>query len=65
VDRVFKVEMPGNGGEIIGIVIHIMTVRRLGRPSVTPTVMRDDTEAEVQEKHHLGIPIVGAERPSV
>src|SRR3981081_72421 len=57
--------MRGDSREIIGIMIHIVTVGRLRRTPVTPTVMRDDAKAVVQEKHHLGVPIVRAQRPAV
>ncbi len=65
VDGVLQIEVRGQGREIIGIVIHVVTVGRLGRTPVTPAIMRDDAIAVTQEKHELGIPVVGAERPAV
>jgi hypothetical protein len=39
----------------------IVIIGGLGRTPVTPTVMRDDAVAAIQEEHHLGVPIVGAQ----
>jgi hypothetical protein len=46
-------------------MIHIVTIGCLGRTPVTPPVMRDDAKAVIQEEHHLGVPIVSAQWPTV
>jgi hypothetical protein len=57
--------MVGQGGEIVGIMIHVVAGPRLARAAVAAAVMGDDPEAVVQEEHHLGIPIVGRQRPAM
>src|SRR4030095_1061093 len=52
-------------GEIIGIVIHIVSVAGLARATVTSPVMGDDPIAMIQEEHHLGVPVIRAQRPAV
>ena len=51
--------------QIVGIVIHIVSFGRLGRTSVTSTVVCDDTKTAIQEEHHLGVPIVRAQWPAM
>src|SRR6266478_8515380 len=57
--------MRGECGEVIGVVIHIVSVAGLARSSVTSPVMGDDAIAVTQEEHHLSVPIVGRQGPSV
>jgi len=52
--------MRGEFGEVIGIVIHIVSVAGLARSSVTSTIMGNDAIAMIQEEHHLGVPVVRA-----
>src|ERR1700704_2554030 len=65
VDGVLQIKMCGDCREIVGVVIHIVTVGRLRRTPVTAAVMRDDAKAIIQEEHHLRVPIVRAQRPAV
>lgn len=58
-------EMVDHGRHVIGIVIHVVTVPNLTRASVTAAVVRDDAIALRQEKEHLGVPVIGTERPTV
>src|SRR5712691_5363389 len=64
-DRILQVEICSEFGEVIGIVIHIVSVAGLARSSVTSPVMGDDAIAMIQEVHHLGVPVVGRQRPSM
>ena len=50
VDRVFQVEMRGHRREVVGVVIHVMTVGHLGGAAMTAAIMRDDAIA-LQEEH--------------
>lgn len=52
-------------GNVIGIMIHVMTVPHLAGTSMTTPVVRDDPEPLVHEKQHLSIPVVAGERPAV
>jgi hypothetical protein len=60
-----EIEMLKNRGGIRRILIHVMTVVDLRRAAVPTAVMRDDAIALGEEVKHLGIPIVGAQRPSM
>src|SRR5471030_321016 len=51
--------------QIVGVMIHIMTIAGLAGPAVTAPVMGDHAKAFAQEKKHLRVPIVGRERPAV
>jgi hypothetical protein len=46
-DRILQIEMRREFGEIIGIVIHIVSVVGLARSTVTSAVMGDDSVAMV------------------
>src|SRR5713226_5612057 len=52
-------------GEVIRIVIHIVSVAGLARSSVTSPIMGDDAIAMIQEKHNLGIPVIRTKWPAV
>src|ERR1700730_1323106 len=51
--------------EVVGVVIHIVSVAGLAGASVTSPVMGDDAIAVIQEEHHLGVPVVARKRPTV
>ena len=64
-DRVFQVKFIGEGGEIVGVGVHVVAVPRLSGTAVPSPVMRDDSIAELAEEQHLSVPVVGGQRPSV
>lgn len=51
--------------EIVGIGIHVIAIPGLSGTAVTAPVMRDDSIAPLSEKHHLCVPVVRSEGPSV
>src|SRR5436190_9993809 len=65
VNGVLQIEMRGQSRKVVGIVIHIMAVARLGRTAVTSSVMRDDAIPVVQEEQHLRVPVIGRQRPTM
>src|SRR5690242_20255180 len=65
VNGILEVEMIGNGLQIVGIVVHVMSVAGLTRATVSPAISRDNAIAFAEEKKHLRVPIVRRERPSV
>src|SRR5213078_5410285 len=65
VHGVLQIEMRGHSRKVVGIVIHIMAVARLGRTAVTSSVMRDDAIPVVQEEQHLRVPVIGRQRPTM
>jgi hypothetical protein len=46
-------------------MIHIVAVARLSRAAMSAPVMGDDTEAAIQEKYHLRVPVVSRQRPAM
>ena len=65
VDGVLQIEMRRHRGEIIGIVIHVVAVARLGRATVAAAVMSDDAIAVIEEEEHLRVPVIGRQRPAM
>ena len=64
-DGVFQVEMRGEGGQVVGVVVHVMAVGGLRGAAVAAAVMGDDAIALLEEEQHLVVPVVGGERPAV
>ena len=64
-DCVFEIEMCRHGGEVVGIMIHVVTVADLCGAAVAAAVVRNDTIAAVEKKQHLRIPVIGRKRPAV
>ena len=65
VDGLLQIEMRGQRRKIGRVVIHVMAVADLGRPSVAAAVMRDDAIAVLEEEQHLRVPVVGRKRPAM
>src|SRR5882724_1973371 len=57
--------MRGQRRKVVGIVIHVMAVARLGGPAVASPVMGDDAIAVFEEEHHLRVPVIGRQWPAV
>jgi hypothetical protein len=58
-------QMLDHGGRVSGVVVHVVAVRHLARASVAAPIDTDDAVAMLDEEQHLGVPVVGAERPPV
>src|SRR5438094_6758972 len=65
VDGVLQIKMRGQSRKVVGIVIHVMAVARLGGPAVPSSVIGDDTIAVFEEEQHLRVPVIGRQRPAV
>jgi hypothetical protein len=46
-------------------VIHVVTIGHLRGTTVAATVMRDDAIAVIEEEHHLCVPVIARERPTM
>src|SRR5208282_5611756 len=57
--------MGNDRGQIIGVVVHVVTDAGLCRASVATSIVSDHSEAMLQEEHHLGVPVVSRQRPAV
>src|ERR1700723_3849189 len=64
-NRVVQVKVRGYGGQVIGVVVHVVAVGDLRRASVTAAVVGDDPVTVQQEVHQLGVPVVTGQRPAV
>jgi hypothetical protein len=60
-----QVEMLDHGGQVVGVVVHVVAVAGLAGASVAPAVGRHDPVALAQEEQQLGVPVVGRQRPAV
>ena len=47
-----------DGGDVGGVVVHVVAIADLARSSVPTPVMGDDPIPILQKEEHLGIPIV-------
>jgi hypothetical protein len=57
--------MLGHGSQIVGVVVHVVTVTDLARASVAASIVGDHAVAVAEEEQHLVIPVVTGKRPSV
>src|SRR2546423_247899 len=51
--------------QVVGVVVHVVTVAGLGGASVPPAVMGDNPIALLQEEQQLGVPIVARKGPAM
>ena len=58
VNGVVEVEVGGQSSQIIGVVVHVMTVAGLRRAPVPTPVKSNHAVAMTQEEQHLVVPIV-------
>src|SRR5436190_2202052 len=65
VNRILEVEMIGYGLQIVGIVVHVVSVAGLSRATMSAPIIRNDAETFAEEKKHLRVPIIRRERPAV
>jgi hypothetical protein len=65
VNGVAQVEMLDYGGDVRGVVVHVVAAAGLARPAMTTPVNGDDAVALLDEVEHLRIPVVTAQGPAV
>src|SRR5262249_18254881 len=58
-NRILQVEMIGDGFQIVGIMIHVVSAAGLSPPAMSASIGAYDSETFAEEKKHLRIPIVG------
>ena len=64
-DGVPEIEVGSQRGQVVGVMIHVVTVACLGGAAVPAAVMSDDAVAVPEEEQHLGVPVIGRKRPAV
>ena len=62
---ILQVEVGRECGEVVGIMVHVVTITDLARPAVAAPVMSDDAKTLADEEEHLRIPVVRGKRPAV
>src|SRR5262245_26281097 len=65
VNGVLQIEMGSHHREIVGVVIHVVAVARLGRSAVAAAIMGDHAVALLKKEQHLCVPVIGRQRPSM
>src|SRR5438046_9511531 len=65
VNRIFQVEMIGDGLQIVGVVVHVVSAAGLSRATMSTPISCNDAETFAEEKKHLRVPIIRRERPAV
>ena len=64
-DGVPEIEMGRQRRQVVGVVVHVVTVAGLRGAAVPAPVMGDDAVAVLQEEQHLGVPVVARKRSAV
>src|SRR5262245_38637450 len=65
VDGVVQVEVLDDSGGVSGVVVHVVAGANLARTAVPTPVMGDGAIAVGEEEQHLGVPVVGTQRPAM
>src|SRR5260221_5887020 len=65
VNGVLQVEMRGQRRQVIGIVIHVVTVAHLSGPAMASAVMRYDAIAVLEDEQHLRAQVISRQRPAM
>jgi hypothetical protein len=65
VHGVVEVETLGDRSQVVGVVVHVVTVAGLRGAAMTPPVVGSHSIATIQEKQHLGVPIICRKWPAV
>ena len=58
-DRALQIQMRRQRRQIVGIVIHIVSVVDLGGAAMATSIMGDDAVPMIEEEQHLRVPVVG------
>jgi len=64
-DGISEIELLGQLRKIIRIRVHVIAVPRLHGAAMPSPVVRYNAIAVLTEEQHLGVPVIGTERPAV
>src|SRR3974377_294856 len=64
-DGIAQIGVPDDRGCVGSIMVEVVAVGYLGRPSMAAAVDSHHAIAVVKEEQHLGIPVVATERPAM
>ena len=59
------VEMLDDGGQVIGVVVHVVALAGLGGPAVAAPIGCDDPVPLVQRRGYPGCPEIGSRTPAI
>src|SRR5436190_2870412 len=65
VNCILEVEMIGDGLQIVGIVVHVMSVAGLSRAPMSAAISCNDAETLAEEEKHLRVPVIRRQRPTM
>src|SRR4026207_1101160 len=65
VNRILQVEMVSDSLQIVGVMIHVMAVARLGGAAMAAPVVGDDAITLLEEKQHRRVPVISRQWPAV
>ncbi len=65
VDGVFEIQGFHKFGNVGRIGVHVVAAHRLSGTTMPAPIMGNYSITVPQEEHHLGVPVVGRQRPSV
>ena len=65
VNGVFQIKRLRDFGDVARISIHVVPFRGLRGAAVPTAIVSDDPVSVAEEEHHLRVPVVGREWPSV
>src|SRR5262245_34156533 len=65
VNRILQVQMIGDGLQIVGIMVHVMSAAGLSRATMSASIGGDDTITFGEEEQHLLVPIICTQWPAM
>src|SRR5881296_3009613 len=65
VNRILQVKMIGDGLQIIGVVVHVVSVAGLSRATMPAPISCNDAETLAEEEKHLRVPVIRRQRPAM
>src|SRR2546430_2501690 len=65
VHGLLQIKMRGQSRKVVGIMIHVMAVARLGGAAMAAPVVGYDTIAVLEKEQHLRVPVIGRQWPAV
>src|SRR6202035_3952329 len=65
VNRILQVEMISDGFQIVGIVVHVVSVAGLIRATMSAAISCNDAIAFTEEEKHLRVPVIRRQPPNM
>jgi len=58
VDGTLQIEMVRHRCQVVGVVVHVVSVARLRRPPMPATIVSDHAKTVINKEHHVRVPVV-------